>query len=45
MAEVHEAGPQRRQHLSQALVSLVVLLSGQLMVFVKKPSEMGLQPG
>ena len=47
-AEVQEVGPQKKQHLSQALVSLVVLLNvlliGQLMVFVRKLSETGLLP-
>ena len=47
-AEVQEVGLQKKQHLSQALVSLVVLLNvlliGQLMVFVRKLSETGLRP-
>ena len=47
-AEVQEVGPQKKQHLSQALVSLVVLLNvllnAQLLVFVMKLSETGLLP-
>ena len=43
-AEVREVGPQRKHHLSQALVSLVALLNDQLMVFVMRLSETGLRP-